>query len=250
MTEDDGAAARDAKSQTDSQRADGDSIEQKRTPLGGGFRLLWTSSGLSNLADGILKVALPLLAIRFTDSPTLIAGLAFALTLPWLLFALPGRCTGRPGRPAARDGARQHVARGSAGRVGGRDRGRCRLDLGALRRGVLHRRRGDDLRHVGPVDPSAGRDASTTAPGQRAAVRRRDDHQRVHRTAAGRAAGHGRRGHRVRDAGRVVGGRGRRPPAGPRVVSGRAHASAPRFGPTSPRACTSSGDTDCCARWP
>ena len=86
---DDGAAAGDAKSQTDSQRADGDSTEQKRTPLGSGFRLLWTSTALSNLADGILKVALPLLAIRFTDSPTLIAGLAFALTLPWLLFALP-----------------------------------------------------------------------------------------------------------------------------------------------------------------
>src|SRR6478735_8520465 len=58
-------------------------------PLGNGFRLLWTSSGLSNLADGSLKVALPLLAVRLTDSPTLIAGLAFALTLPWLLFALP-----------------------------------------------------------------------------------------------------------------------------------------------------------------
>jgi MFS family permease len=50
---------------------------------------LWTSSGVSNLADGIVKVALPLVAIRFTDSPTLIAGLAFALMIPWLLFALP-----------------------------------------------------------------------------------------------------------------------------------------------------------------
>ena len=61
----------------------------KPSPLGFNFRLLWTSSGLSNLADGSLKVALPLLAVRLTDSPTLIAGLAFALTLPWLLFALP-----------------------------------------------------------------------------------------------------------------------------------------------------------------
>ncbi len=47
------------------------------------------SSAMSNLADGIVKVALPLVAIRFTDSPTLIAGLAFALMIPWLLFALP-----------------------------------------------------------------------------------------------------------------------------------------------------------------
>jgi MFS family permease len=50
---------------------------------------MWTSSGLSNLADGIFKVALPLVAVQFTRSPTLIAGLAFAVTLPWLLFALP-----------------------------------------------------------------------------------------------------------------------------------------------------------------
>ena len=60
-----------------------------RQPLGPGYRRLWTSSSLSNLADGIVKVALPLVAIRFTDSPTLIAGLAFAVTLPWLLVALP-----------------------------------------------------------------------------------------------------------------------------------------------------------------
>jgi MFS family permease len=57
--------------------------------LGTAYWRLWTSSGLSNLADGIVKVALPLVAIQFTRSPTLIAGLTVALTLPWLLFALP-----------------------------------------------------------------------------------------------------------------------------------------------------------------
>jgi MFS family permease len=50
---------------------------------------MWTAASLSSLADGILKVALPLVAVGFTRSPTLIAGLAFAFTLPWLLFALP-----------------------------------------------------------------------------------------------------------------------------------------------------------------
>ncbi|MBB5922296.1 MFS family permease [Actinoalloteichus hoggarensis] len=50
---------------------------------------MWSSSGLSNLADGVLKVVLPLIAVRHTQSPAMIAGLAFALTLPWLLFALP-----------------------------------------------------------------------------------------------------------------------------------------------------------------
>lgn len=57
--------------------------------LGGRYWRLWASSGLSNLGDGVLQVALPLVAIQFTRSPTLIAGLPFALTLPWLLFALP-----------------------------------------------------------------------------------------------------------------------------------------------------------------
>ncbi|MFP3465115.1 MFS transporter [Leifsonia sp. SIMBA_070] len=56
--------------------------------LGERYAKLWTSAGLSNLADGAMKVALPLVAIRHTDSPALIAGLSFAFTLPWLFFAL------------------------------------------------------------------------------------------------------------------------------------------------------------------
>ena len=62
--------------------------EQSGAPLGASYWKLWTSSGLSNLADGVFKIALPLLAIQFTQSPTLIAGLSVAATLPWLLFAL------------------------------------------------------------------------------------------------------------------------------------------------------------------
>jgi MFS family permease len=60
----------------------------QRLGLGAAYWRLWTSAGLSDLADGITKVALPLVAIRFTRSPVLIAGLSFAVTLPWLLFAL------------------------------------------------------------------------------------------------------------------------------------------------------------------
>lgn len=59
-----------------------------RPALGSAFWRLWASAGFSSLADGIVKVALPLVAIRFTRSPVLIAGLSFAVTLPWLLFAL------------------------------------------------------------------------------------------------------------------------------------------------------------------
>jgi MFS family permease len=57
--------------------------------LGGPFRLLATSSGLSNLADGVFKLSLPLIAIDFTRSPAVVAGLESVRTLPWLLFALP-----------------------------------------------------------------------------------------------------------------------------------------------------------------
>ena len=49
---------------------------------------LWLASAGSNLSDGIFWVALPLLAIRLTDSPALIAGVTIASRLPWLLFAL------------------------------------------------------------------------------------------------------------------------------------------------------------------
>ena len=59
-----------------------------RAPLGASYWKLWTSSGLSNLADGVFKIALPLLAVQLTQSPTLVAGLSVAATLPWLLFAL------------------------------------------------------------------------------------------------------------------------------------------------------------------
>ncbi len=46
------------------------------------------SSGMSNLADGVFKVALPLLAIRITRSPALVAGVQLVQTAPWLLGAL------------------------------------------------------------------------------------------------------------------------------------------------------------------
>ncbi|WP_344755943.1 MFS transporter [Leifsonella bigeumensis] len=59
-----------------------------RAPLGTNFWKLLTSSGLSNLADGVFKLALPLVAIRYTQEPVLIAGLSLVASLPWLLFAL------------------------------------------------------------------------------------------------------------------------------------------------------------------
>ncbi|MDP8922605.1 MAG: MFS transporter [Chloroflexota bacterium] len=60
----------------------------RRGGLGPEFRKLWASSALSNLGDGVALVAAPLLATSVTHDPYLVAGLAFAQRLPWLLFAL------------------------------------------------------------------------------------------------------------------------------------------------------------------
>ncbi|MEV5556079.1 MFS transporter [Nonomuraea wenchangensis] len=57
--------------------------------LGRPFAFLWSSTALSNLADGVLKVGAPLLAVSMTRSPTLVSLVSAAATLPWLLLALP-----------------------------------------------------------------------------------------------------------------------------------------------------------------
>src|SRR5688572_12791360 len=56
--------------------------------LGPEFRKLWAASAASNLGDGIALVAAPLLAASLTRDPALVAGLALAQRIPWLLFPL------------------------------------------------------------------------------------------------------------------------------------------------------------------
>ena len=56
--------------------------------LGRGFWTLFSASFLANLSDGIFIVALPLLAVGLTTEPGLVAGVAVASRLPWLVFAL------------------------------------------------------------------------------------------------------------------------------------------------------------------
>ncbi|MGI5403432.1 MFS transporter [Streptomyces sp. CA-135486] len=45
-------------------------------------------TAITNLADGVTKVVLPLMATQLTDSPAQVAGVGLTLTLPWLLVAL------------------------------------------------------------------------------------------------------------------------------------------------------------------
>ncbi|MFF3265351.1 MFS transporter [Streptomyces sp. NPDC002932] len=50
--------------------------------------VLVSFTAITNLADGVTKVVLPLMATQLTDSPAQVAGVGLTLTLPWLLVAL------------------------------------------------------------------------------------------------------------------------------------------------------------------
>jgi MFS family permease len=54
-----------------------------------GFRRLLAAATVSNLGDGVVIAAFPLLAASLSASPQAVAGMTAAATLPWLLFGLP-----------------------------------------------------------------------------------------------------------------------------------------------------------------
>lgn len=57
--------------------------------LGGRYWRLWTASVISNLGDGVAQIAYPWLASAVTRNGLLIALIAVAQRLPWLVFTLP-----------------------------------------------------------------------------------------------------------------------------------------------------------------
>ncbi|MGE3685187.1 MAG: MFS transporter [Acidimicrobiia bacterium] len=57
--------------------------------LGVRYWLVWLSTVLSGLGDGIVYVAIPLVANRLTDNELLVASVTAVGELPWLLVALP-----------------------------------------------------------------------------------------------------------------------------------------------------------------
>ncbi len=61
-----------------------------RRRLGANFARLWTAGAVSNLGDGVVLAAMPLLAASLSDSPVTVAVVTAANTLPWLLFSLVG----------------------------------------------------------------------------------------------------------------------------------------------------------------
>jgi MFS family permease len=58
------------------------------TALTGNYRKLWLATVVSNVGDGVRETALPLLAAAVTRDPALVAGVAVANRLPWLLLSL------------------------------------------------------------------------------------------------------------------------------------------------------------------
>lgn len=60
----------------------------RRAPvrLGANFARLWTASIASNLADGLGRTAVPLIATTLTTDPLLIAGVSAIAYVPWLFF--------------------------------------------------------------------------------------------------------------------------------------------------------------------
>jgi MFS family permease len=64
--------------------------ERPSSKLDRSFWRLFAASATSTSADGVTKVALPLLAVSLTSDPVLISGLTACAFLPWPLFGLPG----------------------------------------------------------------------------------------------------------------------------------------------------------------
>lgn len=56
--------------------------------LGRRFRLLLAASGISNVGDGVMGAALPLLVAALTRDPLLVAAATLLNRLPWFLFAV------------------------------------------------------------------------------------------------------------------------------------------------------------------
>ena len=62
---------------------------RNKTHLGARYWKLWTASVISNLGDGVAIIAYPWLASAVTRNGFLIALIAIAQRLPWLVFTLP-----------------------------------------------------------------------------------------------------------------------------------------------------------------
>jgi len=61
----------------------------RRSRLGPDFGKLWTSAAFSNLADGVGRTAVPLIATTLTRDPFAIAVIGALAFVPWFVFGIP-----------------------------------------------------------------------------------------------------------------------------------------------------------------
>jgi len=61
----------------------------ERPALGPDFRRLWTAAAFSNLADGVGRTAVPLIATTLTRDPLAISVIGALAFVPWLVFGIP-----------------------------------------------------------------------------------------------------------------------------------------------------------------
>lgn len=64
-------------------------VRQPKVRLGRSYWTLWSASVVSNIGDGVAAIAYPWLASAITRDPVLIALIAVAQRIPWLVFSLP-----------------------------------------------------------------------------------------------------------------------------------------------------------------
>lgn len=77
-------------------------MPRERVRLGGNYRKLYLATAMSNIGDGMSAIAYPWLATAITRNPVLVAVIAAAQRLPWLVFTLPaGVITDRVDRKRA-----------------------------------------------------------------------------------------------------------------------------------------------------
>src|SRR5580704_18186020 len=62
---------------------------RRKSALGAEYWTLWAGTGVSSIGDGLVAIALPLLAASITHDGLALGGLLAALRLPWLFVALP-----------------------------------------------------------------------------------------------------------------------------------------------------------------
>jgi MFS family permease len=69
--------------------AEPETNEAPKVRLGRSYWTLWSASVVSNIGDGVAAIAYPWLASAITRDPVLIALIAVAQRIPWLVFSLP-----------------------------------------------------------------------------------------------------------------------------------------------------------------